>query len=68
VATGWLGWMPEVAWRTPIPELLLAMDARVEWTRMTHPFGGGTAEPEKPKASNVAAKLRAVLTGRGKEE
>ncbi|WP_338791100.1 hypothetical protein [Pseudomonas sp. AE27] len=66
VAVGWLGWAPDVAWSTPLPELFLAMDARVEWARMTNPFGSGKQQgaKEKPGASSVADKLRAALTGR----
>ncbi|MCE0873725.1 hypothetical protein LU640_27335 [Pseudomonas monteilii] len=66
MATGWLGWAPEVAWSTPLPELFLAMDARIEWAQMTNPFGSGGAKTvkEKPGAANVADKLRMALTGR----
>jgi hypothetical protein len=66
VATGWLGWSPELAWATPIPELFLAMDAKIEWAQMTNPFGGGKAKTkaDKPSPSTVADKLRQALTGR----
>ncbi|UUC17533.1 hypothetical protein NOV18_20015 [Pseudomonas asiatica] len=65
VAVGWLGWSPQVAWTTPLPELFLAMDARVEWARMTHPFGGSGKVQDKPeKPLGVADKLRAALSGR----
>lgn len=66
IATGWLGWTPGVAWSTPLPELFMAMDARLEWVKMTNPFGGGNkaAGNEKPKPSTVADKLRRALTGR----
>jgi hypothetical protein len=66
VATGWLGWSPELAWRTPMPELFLAMDAKIEWAQMTNPFGGGKAKPKegKPSPSAVADKLRQALTGK----
>ena len=64
VATGWLGWCPDTAWRTPLPELFLAMDARIEWAQMTNPFGTPAGNKEKPKPSTVAAKLRQALTGR----
>ncbi|AXO88447.1 hypothetical protein DZC75_10725 [Pseudomonas parafulva] len=67
VAVGWLGWSPDVAWNTPLPELFLAMDARVEWARMTHPLAIGVktgGKGEKPKPSAVADKLRQALTGR----
>lgn len=42
------------------------MDARIEWSQMTNPFGKGKAQPGKgkPSASNVADKLRQALTGR----
>jgi len=63
VATGWLGWAPDVAWRTPLPELFIAMDAKIEWARITNPFGNGRSA-EKPKPTTVAEKLRQALTGR----
>jgi hypothetical protein len=48
-----------------LPELFLAMDARIEWVQMTNPFGGKPAGlKEKPKPASVAAKLRQALTGR----
>nr|WP_277594216.1 hypothetical protein [Pseudomonas chlororaphis] len=64
MATGWLGWPPDLAWRTPLPELFMAIDARLEWVQMTNPFGGKPKDKEKPKPSTVAAKLRQALTGR----
>ncbi|KTT19181.1 hypothetical protein DT037_03580 [Pseudomonas fulva] len=66
MATGWLGWSPDAAWRTPLPELFLAMDARIEWSQMTNPFGKGKPQPgkDKPSASSVADKLRMALTGK----
>ncbi|MBA2927054.1 hypothetical protein G9Q86_00605 [Pseudomonas sp. CCUG 57209] len=66
MATGWLGWAPAVAWSTPMPELFLAMDAKIEWAQMTNPFGGGKTKPkaDKPSPSSVADKLRQALTGR----
>ncbi|WP_179953684.1 hypothetical protein [Pseudomonas kitaguniensis] len=49
-----------------MPELFLAMDAKIEWAQMTNPFGGGKAKTEKAKPSptTVAEKLRRALTGR----
>ncbi|XBG33760.1 hypothetical protein ABH853_02270 [Pseudomonas sp. 13.2] len=66
IATGWLGWQPDVAWRTPLPELFMALDARLEWSQMTNPFGKGKAQgrKQKPSASTVAEKLRQAFTGR----
>ena len=59
MATGLLGWLPDVAWRTPIPELLIAMDAKIEWAIAFHPFGGGKKEPEKQTPQAMRAALRA---------
>ncbi|ATN93590.1 hypothetical protein VW6S_38 [Pseudomonas phage VW-6S] len=49
-----------------MPELFLAMDAKIEWAQMTNPFGGGRAKAkaDKPSASTVADKLRQALTGK----
>ena len=48
-----------------MPELFLAMDAKIEWAQMTNPFGTGKTKTnvEKPSASTVADKLRKALTG-----
>ncbi|AJO79084.1 hypothetical protein [Pseudomonas sp. MRSN 12121] len=63
VATGWLGWPPETAWRTPVPQIMLALDARLDWT------GRGKATPQAApqKREGVADKLKAFLRGRPKE-
>jgi len=44
----------------------MALDARLEWSQMTNPFGKGKGQGAKPKpsASAVADKLRQALTGR----
>ncbi|WP_236676396.1 hypothetical protein [Pseudomonas sp. B7] len=49
-----------------MPELFLAMDAKIEWAHMTNPFGGGKTKPKegRPSPSTVADKLRQALTGR----
>ncbi|WP_236454829.1 MULTISPECIES: hypothetical protein [unclassified Pseudomonas] len=48
-----------------MPELFLAMDAKIEWAQMTNPFGTGKTKTnaQKPSASTVADKLRKALTG-----
>lgn len=52
--------MPEVAWRTPIPELLIAMDAKIEWSLAFHPFGGGKKPaPERQTPQEMRKALRA---------
>lgn len=64
VATGWLGWSPEQAMHTPIPQITLALKGRVDWARKTNPFGGGEAEQPPESDVDVAAKLRAALGAR----
>lgn len=46
IATGWLGWSPEQAWNSTIPEIDAAVDGRIEWVRMTTP---GAKKQEEPK-------------------
>lgn len=66
VATGWLGWPPDTAWHTPIPHIMLALDARLDWT------GRGQAQGQAPGAKSstrqsVADKLKSFLRGRPKQ-
>ncbi len=44
----------------------MALDARLEWSQMTNPFGKGKGQgaKAKPSPSTVADKLRQALTGR----
>lgn len=68
VATGWLGWPPDTAWHTPIPQLMLALDARIEWTGRGQTQGnasGQAAVVRKP--GSVADKLKAFFRGRQPE-
>ena len=46
IGTGWLGWSPDVVMNTPIPQLVLAMEGKLDFTAKTNPFGG----PAKKKA------------------
>jgi hypothetical protein len=52
VATGWLGWTPAQAWAATIPEIHVALRARMKWIQMQN---GG--EPESP-AEKIARQLR----------
>ncbi|MCT8165012.1 MULTISPECIES: hypothetical protein [unclassified Pseudomonas] len=65
VATGWLGWPPDTAWHTPIPQIMLALDARLDWTGRGQ---GAQASPQAApqKRGNVADKLKAFFRGQGK--
>jgi hypothetical protein len=66
VATGWLGWPPETAWRTPIPQIMLALDARLDWAgRGQVQPSGQPAAPRSP--GSVADKLKAFFRGRQPE-
>lgn len=46
MATGWLGWTPSVVMNTPICQLRLAIDGKIDFIKATNPFGSGD---EKPK-------------------
>lgn len=61
MATGWLGLSPRDALNTPIPQIELALDGLIEWTRKTHPF----AAPEPEKKPSVAEKLKAAFRAMG---
>lgn len=66
VATGWLGWPPDTAWSTPIPQIMLALDARLDWTgRGQGQTQGRTAAPRKQ--GSVADKLKSFFRGRREE-
>lgn len=41
-----MGWSPRDAWHTPIPEILLAKEGRIEWLKAANPFGSGSDQPE----------------------
>lgn len=60
MATGWLGWPPETAWRTPIPQIMLALDARLDWMGL----GQQRQQQAPPKRGSVADRLKAFLRGR----
>lgn len=52
-----------MAWHTPIPELLLAYESKVEFLRATNPFG---QSKEEDKAASKPAQMKAILRGAGK--
>lgn len=52
MATGWLGWRPEDAWRIPIPEIFVAVEARIKWARMC------AGEDVRPPAEKIKDQLR----------
>lgn len=64
VATGWLGWSPHDAWHTPIPQIILAMDYRIDWAKQTNPFGGGKSKsgskPQKMSPEQIKSVFGAI--------
>ncbi|ENB9666603.1 hypothetical protein ABJB81_004999 [Pseudomonas putida] len=67
VATGWLGWPPDTAWHTPIPQIMLALDARIDWTGRGQGQGQGQTPAAPQKRESVADKLKSFLRGRPKQ-
>jgi len=53
-----------VAWSTPIPEILLAYESKIQFLQATNPFGQGKKEDDgnarKPE------QMKALLRGAGK--
>jgi hypothetical protein len=64
LATGWLGWSPDQALNTPVPQIEMALDGRVEWVRKTNPFGAPEKPVEEPKVS-VGERLRKAFSTLG---
>jgi hypothetical protein len=65
VATGWLGWPPETAWHTPIPQLMMALNARLDWMNLNRSTPTGRPAPAQAKKASVADRLKAFMRGRG---
>jgi len=60
--TGWLGWSPEQTLDTPMPQLFLALEGKIDFLKKTNPFGGGGGGGEKKEADPaVIAKHQAAL-------
>jgi hypothetical protein len=49
VATGWLGWSPDVAWSSTVPEITISIAAKIDFIQMQN--GGKKSEPKKKEAS-----------------
>jgi len=65
MATGWLGWPARDAWETPVPQILMAWDAKLHFLIMTNPNG----QPESEQSKETIAKearmgFRAAAMGR----
>jgi len=67
MATGWLGWAPQIAWETPIIEILMAWDAKLHFLKMTTPGGAAPAPAASDKRGNgrdLRVELRAAAMNR----
>lgn len=62
---GWLGWSRHEAWHTPIPEIMLAMDWRIDWAQKTNPFGGGEKKTHGKAKKPSAEDIRKAFEGYG---
>jgi hypothetical protein len=53
-----------VARKAPIPQILLALDGKIDFLKKTNPWGSGKSEQEQPKeqAPDFAAKMHMFLT------
>ena len=60
VATGWLGWSPAEVYHTPIPQIALALEGRIEWAIKTNPFAS-----EKKEHTDVGERFKAMAASRG---
>ncbi|MFV3402874.1 hypothetical protein ACNFIC_02815 [Pseudomonas sp. NY15463] len=67
VATGWLGWPPDAAWHTPIPQIMIALDARLDWTGRGQGQGPAATAAAPQRRESVADKLKGFLRGRPKQ-
>jgi len=68
IATGYLGWTPEQAWHTPIPQIFLALDWRVDWARKTNPFGSSEEPAKKEEQQVTPDKIKAAFQGYGAQK
>lgn len=54
-AAGWLGWTPDVIFRTPFPLIMLALDGKVDFIKMTNPWGSSAKEEKSEHETNADA-------------
>lgn len=65
VATGWLGWSPEIAWNCTVPEINTAIAARVEFIQMTTPGMTPKKSPKAEKASPMSSFINSIVKMKG---
>jgi hypothetical protein len=70
VATGWLGWTPEVAMTTPLAAINLALEGKIDFLKKTNPWGSADDEAEtdfasrKPDPEGAAKAFIAMIEAR----
>jgi hypothetical protein len=67
-ATGWLGWSPEAALTTPIPQIELAFEGFIDCKIKTNPFGSGDSDGSQrqqkpPEPERVQQDIKSALRG-----
>jgi hypothetical protein len=60
IATGWLGWTPEVALHTPMPQIYVALKARVRWLAIQN----GRPDPDETPADRIQKQLRRLQSAK----
>lgn len=57
MGTGWLAWSPDQTFDTPMPQLFLALEGKVDFVKKTNPFGSGES---KKKAGDKPVDLKKI--------
>lgn len=60
MGTGWLGWTAEQTFATPMQQILLAFEGRVDCAVRTSPFGSKPKPKAAPPERIAAGLLRAL--------
>ena len=70
--TGWLGWTPEVALTTPLQQINLAMEGKIDFLKKTNPWGSKEDEEQEqdlmkraPDPEGAARSLVALVQRKG---
>jgi hypothetical protein len=71
VATGWLGWTPDIALDTPLSQINLALAGKVDFLKKTNPWGSKEDTDESgvisraTKPEDVAGAMRTFVEAIG---
>lgn len=53
-ATGWLGWEPEIALNTPVGQIELALDGKMDFLKKTNPFGSSKEDEDDKRLAEAS--------------